>query len=219
MIIVAGGSGTRMKSDIPKQFILLAGKPILMHTLEAFYKADTGINIIVVLPENQIGFWNELKEEHNFSIPHKVVEGGEERFYSVKNGLNSLKREEGLVGIHDGVRPIISKQVIDSAYELAVEKGNATVAVPSKDSLRKLTSQGNEAVLRSDFMLIQTPQVFELKAIQNAFSQGYSPEFTDDASVFEAAGHTIHLSEGSYSNIKVTTPEDLSIAEVLMKNM
>lgn len=210
-IIVAGGSGTRMQSELPKQFLLLAGKPILMHTIEAFCFDD--IQITLVLPKDQIDIWRALCLKYNFSIATNIIEGGATRFQSVKNGLNAINNNHGLVAIHDGVRPLVSQEIISEAFEKAMTLGCAITSVPLKDSLRAINSTSNYAVDRSKFRLIQTPQTFQLHLITEAFERPYQPTFTDDAAVFENSGHSIHLIEGDYRNIKITTPEDLSVAE------
>lgn len=214
-ILVAGGSGTRMKSELPKQFIKLAGKPILMHTLEAFHFDD--IQIILVLPESQIPYWKELVDEHQFKIPHNIIAGGEQRFHSVKNGLSSIKADDGLVAIHDGVRPLIKRQIISESFVQAKRAGNAIASIQLKDSIRSITPHANQQEDRTNFRLIQTPQTFKIQLIKRAFEQEYTPSFTDDASVLEQAGHSINLIEGDYKNIKITTPEDLLVAETLLK--
>jgi 2-C-methyl-D-erythritol 4-phosphate cytidylyltransferase len=214
-IIVAGGSGTRMKSELPKQFIKLAGKPILMHTLEAFHFDN--IQIILVLPKSQIPYWKELVDEHQFKIPHNIIAGGEQRFHSVKNGLSSIKADDGLVAIHDGVRPLIKRQIISESFEQAKRAGNAIASIQLKDSIRSITPHANQQEDRTNFRLIQTPQTFKIQLIKRAFEQEYTPSFTDDASVLEQAGHSINLIEGDYKNIKITTPEDLLVAETLLK--
>lgn len=211
VVIVAGGSGSRMKSELPKQFIELAGLPILMHTIKAFHFDD--IKIILVLPEPQIAFWQELLNQHQFNVPHEIVNGGVARFDSVKNGLDAIQETHGLVAIHDGVRPLIEREIISNSYSEAEKHGNAIVSIALKDSIRSVSSQSNQQEDRSRFRLIQTPQTFQLKLIKEAFLQAYDPLFTDDASVLEKAGHSIHLIEGSYQNIKITTPEDLLTAE------
>lgn len=214
-IIVAGGSGTRMKSDLPKQFLELLGKPILMHTIEAFH--FDGIKIILVLPKTQIEFWKELVIQHQFSVPHEIVEGGEARFHSVKNGLESIKSSTGLVAIHDGVRPLIKQAIISESYTAADRHGNAIVSIRLKDSIRSVSDSENRQEDRSKFRLIQTPQTFQLQLIKSAFEQPFNPIFTDDASVLEMAGHKINLIDGDYQNIKITTPEDLTVAQSLLK--
>lgn len=215
VVIVAGGSGTRMKREIPKQFIPVAGKPILMHTLFAFYNFSTEINIILVLPESQVLGWKSLCAQYNFDIPHKTTVGGETRFHSVKNGLVNINGD-GLVAIHDGVRPLVSDQIILNSFAMAEQKGNAITAVPLKDSIRWSNGIDNKVVDRNNYQLIQTPQTFRVNLIKSAFNTGYDPGFTDDASVLEASGTKINLIEGDYSNIKITTPEDLVLAESLL---
>jgi 2-C-methyl-D-erythritol 4-phosphate cytidylyltransferase len=217
VIIVAGGSGSRMQREIPKQFILLAGEPILMHTIRKFYDYNPEMETVVVLPENQVAYWNALCKEQRFEIPHQVVFGGATRFRSVKNGLAVLK-SNGVVAVHDGVRPFVPENVIAEAYKVAAEKGNAVVAVALKDSIRQVTETGNQAMDRTQFRLIQTPQCFRTELLQKAYELPEENTFTDDASVVEKLGEKINLTEGSYENIKVTTPEDLLWAEVLVKN-
>jgi 2-C-methyl-D-erythritol 4-phosphate cytidylyltransferase len=214
-IIVAGGSGSRMKSDLPKQFIEIGGLPILMHTLKRFKEADTEIELILVLPESQFEFWEELCEIHSEftrAIPHKLVAGGKSRFQSGRNGLQVINNE-GLVAIHDGVRPFVSAEIINESFRVADEKGTAVVSVASKDSVRV----NGQAIDRSTVRLIQTPQTFQIPLIKKAFETPELSTFTDDASVAEHAGFEIHLIEGAYENIKITTPEDLLWAEVLLK--
>lgn len=214
-IIVAGGSGSRMKSDLPKQFIEIGGIPILLHTLKKFREADPSIELLLVLPESQIDFWKELCRKHaDFSqnLAHQVIQGGATRFQSSLNGLNMIQGE-GLVAIHDGVRPFVSTEVILRSFKTASETGTAVVSVASKDSVRI----SGKAVDRSTVRIIQTPQTFLLSSIKKAFQSPELPTFTDDASVAEAAGFEIHLIDGDYENIKITTPEDLLWAEVLLK--
>lgn len=213
-IIVAGGSGSRMKSETPKQFLELSGQPILMHTLRAFYFDNT--QLILVLPESQFDFWISLCEKHSFTIPYQLVKGGETRFHSVKNGLDSIKANNGLVAIHDGVRPIIKKEIITNAYNLAAKHGSAIASVPLKDSIREVSNEQNHHVDRVNYRLIQTPQTFQLQPIKKAFEAGFRQSFTDDASVFEFSGQNVHLFSGDYKNIKITTPEDLQIAETFL---
>lgn len=218
-IIVAGGSGQRMNSAVAKQFLLLQNKPILFHTLSAFKKADPSIELIVVLPKSQIDYWHQLTEQYpeiQEFTPHRIVEGGETRFHSSKNAIQSIQAEEDAwVAIHDGVRPLIEPQTINRAFACAKDLGNCVVAVSSKDSIRvwNESKKAFESVLREDVKIIQTPQIFTLNTLKKAFNQDYSPGFTDDASVVEAYGEVIHLTEGEYTNIKITTPEDLWVAE------
>ena len=220
VIIVAGGSGSRMKSDLPKQFLNLAGKPILMRTIEAFHTYSTDIRIILVLPERHFQFWGELKAEYDFTIPHEIVAGGQTRTESVRNGLSVIS-DEDIVAIHDGVRPLISPEVIGKAFNVAMKESNAIVCVSLKDSIRKINKEGrSESVDRKYFRQVQTPQVFRGQLIKEAYQTTGSAdqEFTDDASVFEYYGRDIHLIEGDFSNIKITTPEDIIIAESIWKN-
>jgi len=217
VIIVAGGSGTRMNSEVPKQFLKLAGKPILMHTIQKFYDFNAAIKIIVVLPTNQIDFWKQLIKEYNFLIEHTVVSGGETRFHSVKNGLASITEDEGIVGIHDGVRPLVSLQTIKNCFEASEKLGNASPAIALQDSIRFVEGENSKSVSRSDYKLVQTPQCFKLALIKKAFLQDYSNLFTDDASVFEADGGKINLVDGNIENTKITTPFDLKLAESYIK--
>ncbi len=213
-LIVAGGKGLRMGAEIPKQFLLLKGKPVLMHTIEAFANISD-IHIVLVLPQSQMSYWQELTSEYSFSIPHALVSGGDTRFQSVKNGLSAVS--EGLVAIHDGVRPVISHELLNNAYDTCQLKGNAVLAVRLKDSIREVDLLGNKNVNRNNYYLIQTPQVFHSNEIIAAYQKAEHDNFTDDASVLESVGAKIHLVEGSYSNIKITTPEDLAMVEVLLK--
>jgi len=219
VIIVAGGKGNRFKSELPKQFIMLGGKPILMRTIEAFYNYENSIEIIVVIPEDQIKFWKELCSKHNFKLQHKLVSGGEARFHSVKNGLGLVKGN-GIVGIHDGVRPLVDKQTIDNCYIIAGQRGNAIPVVDLVDSVRETDETGNNKMVnRSNYKLIQTPQVFQNELIQAAFRQEYQSSFTDDASVLEAYdGSMINLVEGNRQNIKITMHEDLIYAKAILEN-
>lgn len=214
-LIVAGGSGSRMQSEIPKQFLLLQGKPILMHTLAAFHAYSPSVEIILVLPESQLSTWSLLCQEHNFSVPHHIQRGGSTRFQSVKNGL-ALVLNEGLVAIHDGVRPLLGQDLLKKCFQEATLFGNSVVAVPSKDSLRWVEGYENKSVERKYYWQIQTPQTFRCSVIKEAYKTEEKEHFTDDASVAEAAGVHIHLTTGDYRNIKITTPEDLLVAEALL---
>ncbi len=186
-----------------------------MHSLEAFHFNHT--QLILVLPTNQIEYWKELVSQYRFDIPHQIVEGGETRFHSVRNGLAAIEANDGLVAIHDGVRPLVDRDIIDNSYQTAEHNGCAIVSVALKDSIRSVSTEGNRQEDRTAFRLIQTPQTFRLDLILKAFKQAYDPLFTDDASVFEKAGHKVHLIEGSYRNLKITTPEDLLTAESFLK--
>lgn len=215
-IIVAGGSGSRMQTDVPKQFLEFCGRPVLMHTIMAFADACEGIRVIVVLPPLEIGYWRELCSRYGFTLKHETVGGGNTRFHSVKNGL-SLVSGEGWVAIHDGVRPLVSRQTITGCFREAASYGCAVPVLPVTDSVREVSGLTGRMLDRSVLRLIQTPQVFEITALKKAYEQAYMPAFTDDASVFENAGHTIHLTEGNTENIKITTPNDLIIAEALKR--
>ncbi|WP_247233567.1 2-C-methyl-D-erythritol 4-phosphate cytidylyltransferase [Telluribacter sp. SYSU D00476] len=216
-IIVAGGSGSRMKSDIPKQFIAVAGRPILMHTLLAFRQYSAQLSIRLVLPESQFEVWQDLCEQYPIELDYQLVAGGETRFHSVRNGLQSITAEEGLVAVHDGVRPFIPQEIIARGYQKAAEAGTAVTCVPLKDSARLVNTDGtNQAVDREAYRLIQTPQTFRLDWMRQAFHTEYLPTFTDCASVLEHAGYSIHLIEGAYENIKITTPEDLLWAKAFL---
>lgn len=226
-IIVAGGRGSRMQAGLPKQFISIGGKPMLMHTIQRFAEyipakisgsSPTGVTILVVLPEQEFPTWHRLCREHHFNIPVQLVAGGQTRFQSVRNGLRAIGGD-GLVAIHDGVRPFVSAQVIERSFQVAAAKGSAITTVPLKDSVRQVEGESSRSVDRSLFRLIQTPQTFQLSLIRKAFQQDELPDFTDDASVAERAGFPIHLIEGSYENLKITTPEDLVWAEALLKKI
>lgn len=218
VLIVAGGSGVRMGSDIPKQFLELAGKPVLMHTIERFESFDNTLRIIVVLPKQQLNLWESLVIRYSFTIPHEIAIGGPTRFESVRNGLN-LIGGEGLVAIHDGVRPLVSHATIASCFAEAAKSGNAVPVVKATDSLRMLTPAGNMPVNRDLIMLIQTPQVFDVSLITRAYRQEYSPDFTDDATILEKTGVKIRLVEGNRQNIKITNPDDILVAETLLRSV
>ena len=217
VVIVAGGSGTRMESDLPKQFMALNEKPILMHTIETFYSFDNTFTIIVVIPGDQLKFWQELCQLHQFNFPHQLVTGGKTRFHSVKNGLSFIT-EEGLVAIHDGVRPLVSHDTIARCFETAEREGNAIPCIPVHETVRQIVHDKNTGIDRNSLKLIQTPQVFTCRLIKKAFEQPYNPAFTDEANVVENIGTTIHLVEGNRENIKLTEPLDLILAEGILKN-
>ena len=216
-IIVAGGSGSRMQHELPKQFIEVAGKPILMHTIERFYKYDPAVRMIVVLPQEQLTTWRELCRKHTFKIFHMTVAGGATRFQSVKNGLGAVMGD-GLIAVHDGVRPFVEIETIKAAFETAEKFGSSVVAVSPKDSIRELTDEGSRAVPRAKYKLVQTPQCFKVDILRKAYEQTEQESFTDDASVVESIGERITLVEGNYRNIKITTPEDLILAEAFAKD-
>lgn len=212
VIIVAGGKGTRMGGDIPKQFLPVCGKPVLMRTIEAFYAFDKEMHIVLVLPVSQQAYWKELCAEYRFDVPHDVADGGETRFHSVKNGL-ALLAGEGWVGVHDGVRPFVSQAVMNRCYAEAKMKRAVVPVIGVVETVRHLTGEGSETVPRDRYKLVQTPQVFETDLLRKAYRQEFSDRFTDDASVVEALGEKVYLVEGNRENIKLTTPFDLKLAE------
>lgn len=214
IVIVAGGKGLRMGSEIPKQFLLLKNKPVLMHTIERFYNWDNLCEIILVLPSDQHDYWKELCIQYQFNIPLKITKGGATRFHSVKNGLGLASGNT--IGIHDGVRPLVSNATINNCFNTAAKKGNAIPCLPINDSLRKQEGEINFMVDRSQFFQIQTPQVFQSELIKKAFTQDFSEAFTDDASVIEKAGQPVFLVDGNEENIKITRPSDLKIAEIFI---
>ena len=216
-IIVAGGSGTRMNTPVPKQFLKLEGKPVLMHTINKFLETNLHIEIILVLPAAQISYWQQLCAEYHFTTKLTLAESGETRFHSVKNGLAFIK-ENGIVAIHDAVRPLVSIKTIATAYKAAEMYGNAVPAIPLNDSIRQIDSTLSIAVDRTKYCIIQTPQCFNTGIIKNAYRQDYKYTFTDDATVVECAGEKIHLIDGNSDNIKITTPQDLVVAEALLKS-
>lgn len=217
-LIVAGGKGERMNAHIPKQFLEIQGKPVLMHTLEAFHRFDTAIRIILVLPANQFVTWERLCKKHAFGVPHEIAAGGATRFDSVKNGLQAVQ-PPALIAVHDGVRPLVSADTIDRCYAAAAMHGAAIPVMEPVDSIRQLTADGSQSVDRSAFRLVQTPQVFDAALLKKAYEQEYSPLFTDDASVAENTGIKINLVEGNRENIKITTAQDLALAEILLVKM
>ena len=214
IIIVAGGKGLRMGGDIPKQFLPICGKPVLMRTLEAFHAYDASMHLILVLPVSQQAYWKQLCEEYQFDLAHEIADGGETRFHSVKNGL-SLVKEDGLVGVHDGVRPFVSQEVIARCYEEALSLKAVIPVIGVVETVRHLSEEGSETVPRDQYKLVQTPQVFDTVLLNQAYQQPYTDLFTDDASVVEALGVEVHLVEGNRENIKLTTPFDLKLAELL----
>ncbi|MCU0326698.1 MAG: 2-C-methyl-D-erythritol 4-phosphate cytidylyltransferase [Spirosomaceae bacterium] len=217
-IIVAGGSGSRMGSEIPKQFLPINNKPILFHTIEKFLQIPD-LKVILVLPKKDIEYWDSLSKPSSFQSGFlTITEGGASRFQSVKNGLGVVPQDADLVAVHDGVRPLVSLEIIQKSYEVAAEKGSAVTSVMLKDSARRILENGdNEAVDRTQYRLMQTPQTFKVSLMKLAFESPEQPFFTDCASVLEYAGHKITLIEGSYENIKITTPEDLILAEAFLK--
>ena len=217
IIIVAGGKGLRMGSDIPKQFLPIGGKPVLMRTLERFREYSPTLQIILVLPKAQQEYWEKLCQKHNFTVAYQLADGGETRFHSVQHGLALIPDDaEGVVGVHDGVRPFPSIDVIRRCYETAREKKAVIPVIPVVETVRHLKGETSETVPRDDYRLVQTPQCFDIQLLKAANRQPYNDGFTDDASVVEAYGFDITLVEGNRENIKITTPYDLKIAEVLI---
>lgn len=204
-----------MKSDLPKQFLLLLDAPILMHTLERFALAVDDITLIVVLPEQEQQTWRNLCMQMGFDLPHTVVTGGATRYDSVKNGLDACE-DEGLVAIHDGVRPLVSEELIVHCFEAAKEHGSALPIVPVTQSLRKVEGDRSTAMLREGVVEVQTPQCFQLATLKPCYKGEAQDSFTDDATVFEAHGHSVHLVEGQPTNLKITTQADLKIAEAIL---
>jgi 2-C-methyl-D-erythritol 4-phosphate cytidylyltransferase len=217
VIIVAGGKGLRMGSDIPKQFLPIGGKPVLMRTLERFRAYDDALQIILVLPEAQQAYWRELCGQYHFDVEYRLANGGQTRFHSVQNGLALVPDEaEGVVGVHDGVRPFPSIEVIRNCYATAREKKAVIPVIPVVETVRHLEGDKSVTVPRGDYRLVQTPQTFDIQLLKAANRQPYNDGFTDDASVVESYGFEITLVEGNRENIKITTPYDLKIAEVLL---
>ncbi len=214
-VIVAGGKGTRMNSETPKQFMLLKNKPVLYYTINAFLSAYDDIEIILVLPVEHMGKGQEIIDGYFDRSRFRLCEGGRSRFHSVQNGL-ALVNEESIIFVHDGVRCLLSSSLIKKCYGAAIEYGNAIPAIDSKDSLRLITSNGNKILKRNKVKLIQTPQTFHSKILLPAFKIDYKAKFTDEASVVEAFGLKMNLIEGEENNIKITTPFDIQLAENLL---
>jgi 2-C-methyl-D-erythritol 4-phosphate cytidylyltransferase len=217
IIIVAGGKGLRMGTDIPKQFLPIGGKPVLMRTLERFREYSAELQIILVLPEAQQEYWHQLCEEYHFDVKYTLANGGQTRFHSVQNGLAKVPDDaQGVVGVHDGVRPFPSIEVIKNCYETARTKKAVIPVIPVVETVRHLEGEKSVTVPRGDYRLVQTPQTFDIQLLKAANRQPYNDGFTDDASVVESYGYEITLVEGNRENIKITTPYDLKIAEVLI---
>lgn len=214
VIIVAGGKGLRMGGEIPKQFLPIGGIPVLMRTMMRFREYSDDLNIILVLPKAQQEYWRALCEKHNFTIEYQLADGGETRFHSVQNGLALVPDDaQGVVGVHDGVRPFVTVEVIRACYETARSQKAAIPVTPVVETLRQMR-KGN--VYRADYRLVQTPQTFDIQLLKAANRQPYTETFTDDASVVEAYGHPVAMVDGNRENIKITTPFDLKIAEILI---
>jgi 2-C-methyl-D-erythritol 4-phosphate cytidylyltransferase len=220
LIIVAGGKGVRMGGDLPKQFQLLDGKPLVMVTIENMYAMDVTMHIILVLPKEQIELWEELCAEYDFKVPVTVVTGGTTRFHSVQNGLAAIEdREEALVGVHDGVRPFLAVKVFDELFREAAINGAVVPVTPVYESMRRfIGGQGaTEPVPRDRYRLVQTPQVFKLSLLRRAYEQLYMENFTDDASVVENLGEPVQIVDGNRENIKITTPYDFVVAKAIVE--
>lgn len=220
VIIVAGGKGLRMGGDVPKQFLPIGGKPVLMHTIEAFRHALDDVQIVLVLPAEQQDYWLGLCKEYGFPSPELIANGGETRFHSVKNGLALLPEDDhAVVGVHDGVRPFVSAETIRRCYAAAAEGKAVVPVVPVVETIRQILPDGNSITRpRGEYRLVQTPQTFPLTLLRQAYQQPFSEAFTDDASVVEALGKEITMVEGNKENIKLTTPEDIRLAEFLTLN-
>jgi 2-C-methyl-D-erythritol 4-phosphate cytidylyltransferase len=216
-IIVAGGSGKRMGAAVPKQFLLLKGKPLLMWAIDVFHRFDATMQLIVVLPKDHHATWEDLCAEHRSNIPHTLVSGGAERFHSTLEGLKAVTHE-GLVAVHDGVRPLVSAELIARCFDAAEVHGAAIPVVPISSSVRQVEDQGSHAVDRSRLRTVQTPQCFQVPLLRRAFELPYDPAFTDEATLMERLGVEVQLVDGEERNIKVTTPFDLQVAEVVLKN-
>ena len=216
IIVVAGGKGLRMGSDIPKQFLPIGDKPVLMRTLERFREYSDDLQIILVLPEAQQEYWQELCKKYDFKVEYLLANGGQTRFHSVQNGLALVPDDaEGVVGVHDGVRPFPSIEVIRNCYETARTAKAVIPVIPVVETLRHI-SLTSKTVPRDEYRLVQTPQTFDIQLLKAANRQPYNDEFTDDASVVESYGHKITLVEGNRENIKITTPYDITVAEAII---
>lgn len=220
VIIVAGGKGLRMGCDIPKQFLKICGEPVLMRTVRRFREYSDSLKIILVLPETQQDYWHRLCKECEFDVEYTLVNGGDTRFHSVSNGLAAIPQNaEGIVGVHDGVRPFVSLDVIGRCYDAAKSLKAVIPVMPVIETLRHVSDDNtSENVQRNDYRLVQTPQTFDIRTLKKAYSQPYRECFTDDASVVESAGNKVYMVEGNRENIKITTPFDMKIAEVVAKN-
>lgn len=218
IVIVAGGKGLRMGGEVPKQFLPVGGMPILMRTIKRFHEYSQDIQIVLVLPKSQQEYWNELCLQYGFDIPHIVADGGETRFHSVKSGIGRVDDDVAFIGVHDGVRPFVSIDVIGRCYDVAATAEAVVPVIDVFETLRHMPADDtiSHTVPRNEYRLVQTPQVFDASLLRNAYSQPYTDFFTDDASVVETYGHDVTLVEGNRENIKITTPYDMKIAEVLV---
>ena len=215
VIVVAGGKGLRMGSDVPKQFLPIGGRPVLMRTLEAFYRYDSQMLFVLALPDSHKAYWQALCGQYAFALPHRVVSGGAARFHSVRNGLQAVPDAVRLIAVHDGVRPFVSHRLLADTFAAAERYGAALPALPVVESLRRVAADGSSiAVPRSEYYSVQTPQIFRAEILRKAYEQLYADDFTDDASVVERAGYAVALVEGDGDNVKITTPRDLRLAEI-----
>lgn len=215
-IIVAGGTGSRMKGTVPKQLLYLAGKPVILHSIETFYTSDPDIEIVVVLHPDYISAWNQIVVDFGVNIPHTIVPGGETRFDSVKNGLNTIEND-GFVAVHDAARPLIDAGFVSVLFSTAEKFGSAIPGIIINDTIRVVEGDSSQQLDRTFLRAIQTPQVFRVSELQKAYTQPFKPFFTDDASVMQSAGLPIHITGGLNRNIKITHPEDIMLAEALLK--
>lgn len=220
-IIVAGGKGLRMGGEVPKQFLPVGGLPVLMRTMNAFQEAIDDLQIILVLPQDQQKRWQELCVEYQFAVPHRLALGGETRFHSVRNGLGLIPDDaEGVVGVHDGVRPFVARNVIRRCFEVAQRERAAVPVIPVVETVRQLLPEGDSlTVNREAYRLVQTPQSFRIALLKEAYRQPWQSSFTDDASVVEELGYHVTLVDGNRENVKITTPSDLAYAEFLCQEL
>ncbi|MGB0402513.1 MAG: 2-C-methyl-D-erythritol 4-phosphate cytidylyltransferase [Salibacteraceae bacterium] len=217
IIVVAGGKGSRMNSETPKQFLTLANVPVIVHTINRFISFDPLIKIVLVLPEEHVHVWEEISIEYKISHIVDVVVGGETRYQSVQNGMKVIESTD-VVGVHDGVRPLVSNETIERCFQIAYESGNAIPSLPVEETLRKTNGEDSNWVNRDEYRTIQTPQCFRYKVLKNAYNQPFEASFTDDASVVENLGVSIKLVDGNRENLKITRPEDLLLAELLINS-
>jgi len=217
-IIVAGGTGTRMQGEVPKQFMLLCGKPVILYSIEAFITFDPAIQIILVIHPDYIELWEKLVAEFKISVPFQLAEGGKTRFDSVKNGLKLID-SAGFVAIHDAARPVIDKGFLQQIFSAAEQKGSAVPGIALNDTIRRIDGDTSHQLDRTFLRAIQTPQIFRISELQRAYQQLYQPIFTDDASVMQSAGFPVHLANGRSGNIKITHYQDIALAEVLLENL
>lgn len=222
VLIVAAGKGSRMQSNLPKQYLLLENKPVLMHTIEKFYASETKPHLIIAIDSEMEDFWKSLCKQYHFTIPHSISYGGKTRFQTVKKGIAFIKKmlpdlNGSAIAIHDGARPLIQTSTIDLAFEKAKKSKAVIVARSSTDSVRMIKGTNTKAIDRNQIWLVQTPQIFEACLLERAYEQEEETTFTDDASVVEKLGHAIEIVMGDYKNIKITYPEDLEIAQIYLK--